>query len=405
MMASQQITQLLYSILLGISALLSGLGQSQTEYDITSEEPLYTFGDRIEFSATIFPADQIADVLLFIQVADGSDIQVHPVFVDEAGNASLVVDLTEFPLNAFSDVEYWYQVNSHSGEPYTSSRYHYNYLDNRYHWKTLDSAPFKIHWYAGDLDFAEQVLDVAGAGLISAQDLLQIFFPDSIDIYVYEHPQAMRDALPETDQDWIAGHADPAQGVVMVSLPAGPEQHLEMERQIPHELMHIALYYTDANVYSNLPTWFNEGLASLTELYPNPEYQFLLERAYDSDQLLPISSLCRTFPIDSQDALLAYAESASFTAYLQDQFGDPGLNKLMAAYASGLDCERGVENALGMDLAGLESSWQRANFAGNALLNTIQEFLPWMILLLVILAGPIVIGIIIIRKKPARIEL
>ena len=77
----------------------------------------------------------------------------------------------------------------------------------------------------------------------------------------------------------------------------------------------------------------------------------------------------------------------------------------MAAYASGLDCERGVENALGTDLAGLDSSWQRANFAGNALLNTIQEFLPWMILLLVILAGPIVIGIIIIRKKPARIEL
>ena len=245
MMASQQITQLLYSILLGISALLSGLGQSQAEYDITSEEPLYTFGDRIEFSATIFPADQIADVLLFIQVADGSDIQVHPVLVDEAGNASLVVDLTEFPINAFSDVEYWYQVYSHSGEPYTSSRYHYNYLDNRYHWKTLDSAPFKIHWYAGDLDFAEQVLDVAGAGLISAQDLLQVFFPDSIDIYVYEHPQAMRDALPETDQDWIAGHADPAQGVVMVSLPAGPEQHLEMERQIPHESMHIAFQSVD----------------------------------------------------------------------------------------------------------------------------------------------------------------
>ena len=56
MMASRQITQLLYSILIGISALLSGLGQSQAEYDITSEEPLYTFGDRIEFSATIFPA-------------------------------------------------------------------------------------------------------------------------------------------------------------------------------------------------------------------------------------------------------------------------------------------------------------------------------------------------------------
>jgi hypothetical protein len=405
MMATMQFAQFLYSILLGTSILLSGLGSSQAEFEIRSEEPIYAFGDHIDFVAVISPADQIEEVLLFLQDARSSDIQVHPVFLDEGGNASLNVDLTEFPLSAFSDVEYWYQVNSIDGGSYAGSRNHFVYLDNRYDWRMLDSEPFKIHWYAGELDFAEQVLDIVWAGYESVQDLMPVFFPESLDIYVYEDPQAMQDALPETARYWTAGHADPALGVVLVSLPPGPDQQLEMERQIPHELMHIALYYTDANAYTNLPAWFNEGLASLAELYPDPEYQSMLERAYDIDQLLPLASLCTTFPIDSQDALLAYAESASFTAYLHDQFGDPGLNKLMAAYASGLDCGHGVESALGTDLTNLENSWLRANFAGNLLMNSLQEFLPWLIILLVILAGPIIVGIVIIRKRPTRIEL
>ena len=153
----------------------------------------------------------------------------------------------------------------------------------------------------------------------------------------------MQDALPNAEQNWIAGHADPDQGVILVALPPGAERHLEMERQIPHELMHIALNYTDAHAYSNLPAWFNEGLASLAELYPNPEYQALIESAYDSGELFPLASLCQTFPNESQDALLAYAQSASFTKFLYDQYGNPGFNRLIAAFASGMNCERGVE--------------------------------------------------------------
>lgn len=405
MMTALQIAQFLSPILLGISYLISGVGDSHAEFEVSFEEPVYVFGDHIEFAALISPADQIAEVLLFLRDTSRSDIQVHPVFLDEGGNASLNIDLREFPLNTFSDVEYWYQVNSASGETYTSTRNNFVYLDNRYDWRILDSKPFKIHWYAGDLEFAEQVLDVVWEGYDSVQDLIPVFFPESLDIYVYEDPQAMQDALPETAHYWTAGHADPAMGVVLVSLPPGPDQQLEMERQIPHELTHIALYYTDANVYTNLPAWFNEGLASLAELYPNPEYQIMLERAFETDQLLPLTSLCTTFPIDSQEAILAYAESASFTAYLHDQHGDTGLNNLMAAYASGVDCTQGVESALGTDLTSLENSWQRANFAGNLLMNSLQEILPWLILLLVILAGPIIIGIVLIRKRPMRIEL
>ncbi|MBE9474702.1 MAG: hypothetical protein IMY85_07400, partial [Chloroflexi bacterium] len=151
--------------------------------------------------------------------------------------------------------------------------------------------------------------------------------------------------------------------------------------------------------------WFNEGLASLAELYPNPEYQVLIESAFESEELLPLASLCQSFPNDPQGALLAYAESASFTQYLYDQYGQPGFNRLMAAYASGMSCERGIEEALGSNLTSLEGSWRRENFAGITLTKSVQEFLPWLILLLVVLAGPIILAVVVIRNKPERSDL
>jgi hypothetical protein len=347
----------------------------------------------------------VEDVMLFIQLHDDGDIRVHPVSVDNQGRLSLDLDLEQLNLKAFSDVDYWYQINLPDGETYDSPKYSFFYEDNRYQWKTLESKPFSVHWHAGDINLAEEVLNVARAGFKRIGEFLEVYLPENVDIYVYGSPQAIQDALPITDQDWVAGHADPERAIILVSLPVGPDQHLEMERQIPHELMHIALSFTDSHAYSNLPIWFNEGMASLVELFSNPHYQDLLGSAYEAGELIPISSLCYVFPSDSEKVLLAYAESESFTRFLYDRFGVDGLNRLMAAYASEMDCIQGIEVALGSDIAELEGNWRRTSFTRINWSRIMSDFLPWFILLLVILAGPIIILVGIIRRRPERMDL
>ncbi len=118
--------------------------------------------------------------------------------------------------------------------------------------------------------------------------------------------------------------------------------------------------------------------------------------------LLPMGILCQSFPSDPGQALLAYAQSASFTQFLHDQFGEPGFNRMMAAYASGLNCEQGIEEALGASLASLEESWQRTSFTGVTLWIAFRELLPWLLLLLVVLAGPLILVGAVIRRRPAR---
>jgi Peptidase MA superfamily len=154
-----------------------------------------------------------------------------------------------------------------------------------------------------------------------------------------------------------------------------------------------------------LPVWFNEGLASLVELYSDPDYPRLLQNAYESGELLPIATLCQSFPSDPQNSRLAYAESAFFTKYLYDQFGPTGLNRLMAAYSGGIECQLAVRRALGTDLPRLEGRWQQAEFAEQAVQTTLNEYFPWIILLGIILVGPLLLMVLIIRQRSSRVDL
>ncbi|HEX7973541.1 MAG TPA: peptidase MA family metallohydrolase, partial [Anaerolineales bacterium] len=178
----------------------------------------------------------------------------------------------------------------------------------------------------------------------------------------------------------------------------GPDQRLLTEQRIPHELMHIMLYQSLGQGFANLPDWLNEGLASDAELYPNPDYQIILNSAYQKKSLLPISSLCQALPRDVSSALLAYAQSASFTRYLHHTYGMATMQSLVRDYGNGLDCGRGLEAALGQSLPQLERQWRQDTFAENASLTAANNLLPWGAMLVAVLGVPMILAVSRLRR-------
>ena len=162
-----------------------------------------------------------------------------------------------------------------------------------------------------------------------------------------------------------------------------------MERQIPHELMHILLFQELGPGYENLPTWFNEGLASIAELYPNPDYLILLDKARLNNTLLPIESLCQTFPREASGAFLAYAEATSFTRYLHQQFGTSGLKQLVMNFADGMDCQRGIQATYDETITQLERKWRREAFGESIVSSALEKLLPWLVLAAAALLVPL----------------
>ena len=177
-----------------------------------------------------------------------------------------------------------------------------------------------------------------------------------------------------------------------------------MQQRIPHELMHILLYRALGNGYANIPAWLSEGMAGLAEMIPNTAYDSALKSAVLRSDWIPMSTLCSSFPGDTDRAFLAYAESRSFAGYIDETYGSSGLFKLATTYANGAGCEDGPEIALGIPLASLEQNWQSAVAGQKTLPPALQNITPYLVLLCLMLLVPLIGMADAMPKKGSRNE-
>jgi hypothetical protein len=278
------------------------------------------------------------------------------------------------------------------------------HADNHFNWQTLESGMLKVHWYQGDASFGQAALDAAQAGLESIGSYLPSRLEQPVEIFIYVNSDDLRSELVPGSENWVAGHADPALGVVRVVVEPGADQNIKMEQRIPHELMHVMLYRHIGQGYQNISAWLREGMATLAEMYPNAEYERALADATASNRLIPLKDLCVSFPADTGQAFLAYAEARSFTNYLRETYGSTGLRNLAELYSDGVDCERGPERAFGVSLSALESQWRSSVLGQNTALAALQNISPYLVLLCLVLIIPLIGAVSILRRKGNRNE-
>ena len=390
-----------------VGHLLTPYAAAQTQAVVSNASVEYQFGEQITFQAVVQSSQPVEKAFVLFSVSgEGQTRSGEAQLIPQDGTTYQLAStypVTNQPLRAFTQVDYHFQVRLQGGEEITSPSFSFEYLDNRVEWQRLEQAPFHIAWYAqDDIAFGDNALQTVQAGLKKIQSLLPIQTPENIDLYIYPNASTLQEVLVLSGQDWIAGHADPDLGVMLAAIPSRPEQSLLMEQIIPHEMMHILLYETLGEGYQKQPAWLVEGLASLAELYPNPDYQILLNNALERDTLLSMESLCAAFPRDASSALLAYAQSASFTRYLHQQYGASGLDRLMQGYSDGLDCSRGVEIALGSNLKQLERQWRENVLGEDRTGVATQNLLPWLALALVVLLAPVSLALGRLLRKPGQ---
>jgi hypothetical protein len=362
--------------------------RAQSAVAVSEARAEYRFGEQITFTARIQSQSPIQEASILFQAEGDPNTRLATLQIGPDGRTSYQYLLSAGLLRPFVHIDYWFRLTLAGGEVYTSQHFYVDYVDNRFPWQTLEDASVRLHWYEGDTAFGQAALNVARLGLQQISNLIPIVQGGPIDIYVYEAPIDLQEALSLGGQPWLAGHASPDLGVVLVSIAPGAEQAIAMQRQIPHELAHVLLYRYTGAAYNQLPAWLREGIASLAELYPNADYVQALSVATQNQSLLPISDLCGLFPPDASGALLAYAESHSFTRYLHDTFGTSGLLALIQAYKDGLNCEQGAQRAFGSPLLQLDERW-RAEALGEKMGNlALRNLLPYLVVLLLILALP-----------------
>jgi hypothetical protein len=327
--------------------------------------------------------------------------RVETVDVASDGSVNFTYDASLNIFPPFSWIVFWYQATLTNDQTYTSVPITFPYNDDRFPWRELSRANVTVHWYAGDDAFGSTALDAAGAGMLAMNELIPISLSDPVDVYIYSNATDLQNTLLLGGEDWVGGQANPKIGVVLVAIAPGESQSIEMQTKIPHEMTHVMLYRSLRDKYDLQPAWLLEGMASMVELYPNPDYANALMIASKNNSLLSFENLCASFPTDAGNAYLAYAQSQSFVTYIRDTYGIAGLTRLTESYSHGFTCELGATNALGTPLSQLDARW-RENVLGQNLAGVATRNLsPFILLMVLVLLVPMwgAIDLFRLRKK------
>ncbi|BAJ64020.1 peptidase MA family metallohydrolase [Anaerolinea thermophila] len=357
-----------------------GWAQSGITFENVAAIP--EFGKSITFQATIRSETPLESVLLVLQ-GNQKQPEIFPMSLSETGEVIYRLETSARKIRPFTRLEYQFRVRLQNGREILSPMYSVRYEDTRFPWETTTNDSITVYWYERAPDFGQTALNVAEEGLRSAQRLLPVPLQSPITIYIYNSSQDIREVL-QSSSPWIAGHAAPEDNLILVSIVQGLEERLELERQIPHEIMHILQLQYLGEKISQQPIWLIEGLASVSELYPNPNYLQALEQSAIENRLLPLTSLCTAFPRDASGAFLAYAESDSFVRYLYRSFGATGLQNLMTQYHDGMGCEQGFEKAFTYSLTQMESRWKQEELRVSPEALVFRNLSPYLVIILVL---------------------
>lgn len=197
---------------------------------------------------------------------------------------------------------------------------------------------------------------------------------------------------------WTGAAYLSSRDIILLKNPSWANQEIDFQREFVHELSH--LYFDKKFGESEIPLWYNEGLAEYLSVGSvNLHSGLVLSNAIWAKSILPLGRIDSLLSFSKQKAELAYVQSLSAVMFLFDRLGNHENPNLFHQSI----VEKGWANAfqqnVGMDLVDFEIAWYRHvddKYRWLFILNV--ENLIWVALLLVLM-----IGMYLIRYRNKKI--
>ncbi len=316
------------------------------------------FPNRIVFSLQAKSSAQISSVRIAYRVGDDpvTSIARVPAAAAFRIDTSYQIDLSREYYPPGVTMHYRWQIEDQSGAQLTTNWADLRITDPRFFWHERTLGAVTLHWYAGDDQYASTLLSTAAQALATASSTMGATSLKPVDIYLYATEQDFRSALVAGSDQWVGGQTYPLYRLTVLLAP--PDLLTDDQRSIAHEMTHIAIDSTSEDPFGPLPTWLDEGVAMVAEGSLDPTFQQALASAAASHRLLSIQSISGNFPEDSDQAALAYAESASLVSYFEKQYGTQRLAALIAAFRRGETSDEAFQQSIGMSTLEFQRRWE-----------------------------------------------
>lgn len=230
------------------------------------------------------------------------------------------------------------------------------WMDNRFEWDERTSDQIRLYTYDVDGEFADMMLAESQATIDDLESRYSLDAIPPLSIWVYPNFGDFQGTMQGNSREAIAGVTYPGMDTIVAVIPDGDER--EFGRVLPHEISHLVLFAATDNPFSSPPLWFDEGLATHTQIGGTDFYPQMVANANRDGTLFDIGSLEATFPFQPQQATLAYASSWSMITYIESDWGPDGIARLIEAFGHGLPVDDAVQQALGISIEDLDTGWK-----------------------------------------------
>lgn len=351
------------AILLILSIGLPATVTAQDSIRVLDQNVETAFRDFITFNIDLESDSPIVEARLLYRVSGQlatarGDAEIEP---DTRLEASFTIDQKRDYLPPGTELEYWWKITDEAGNELKTEPQDLVYTDDRHDWQMLNSDRLALYWYRGDRSFGEALFDQANQTLdqIEAEAGVQVEVP--VKIFIYGSFSDLRDAIAVGSQEWTGGQAFTEQGVVVIGVSPGD---LDFGlAATPHELTHLVIHQATDNPYGDIPRWLDEGLA----VYMSGEldagwrgYRAEVANSAQANQLMTLQTLSSSFPADSAQAGLAYAQSGSVVEFIIQRYGEDAMAELLDIFSEGALYDEALEQALGVDTWELDSAWRES---------------------------------------------
>jgi hypothetical protein len=225
-------------------------------------------------------------------------------------------------------------------------------------WLEIRSPHFIMRYQEPERKMASFLLQQAEE--IREEILLDVGHAPPLPTVIYLAPtweqfqEVQPDSAPPT---WAIGTAYPARNLICLRSPRRIRGgRTDIEEVLRHEYTHLAL--ARALKGNDAPLWLDEGFTMLQSGGWNLSRTYCLSRGVLRDALIPLEQLAHGFPLDHDQAQLAYAQSISFVSFIKTEYGPEALPRLITGLSYGLDAETALKQATGLGLRNLERQWK-----------------------------------------------
>lgn len=315
------------------------------------------FPKEIDFALQAQGAAQVTRVRLAYQVGDEPITRIARATFQPAArvDATYKIDLRQQYYPPGTVIHYRWLIQDQTGAVTTTPGADLRVVDPRFGWHSRTSGPITLHWYQGDDQFADNLLAASNKVFAGALASGRGPIPSPVEIYLYATNADYASALLVGSDPWVGGQAFPHLRVITLLAP--PDQLPIDERSVAHELTHLQTDGVD-DPLGPLPTWLDEGLSMVAEGPPDTLATQTLQNGVRAGRLLSIQSISGTFPEDTNQATLAYAESDNLVRYFLKTYGQDRLNRLIAAFRSGATPDQAFQQATGMSRLEFQQKWE-----------------------------------------------